>query len=161
MYYEKFQFYNPIKQNYKHIACLAKLTEVPKKYFFPIIVFIGDSSIKTIHELPDYVITSRQEMVRYIKSHNQQIIDDDTLVRIRNVISSLHLDNTKDNRKKHIAHIKDIMSGQPFREIPLCPHCGSEMVKRQAKSGRNAGNFFAEKLHHYFLLGWFRHKYCL
>ena len=32
---EKYQFYNPIKQNYKHIACLSKLTKLPKKYFFP------------------------------------------------------------------------------------------------------------------------------
>jgi len=139
---EKYQFYNPIKQNYKHIACLSKLTKLPKKYFFPIVVFVGESSIKTNHELPDYVITSRHEMIRYIKSHKQLMIDDNTLLRVRNIINERRFERTYDNHQKHIAHIRDIISGQPFREIPLCPHCGSEMVKRQAKSGRNIGRFF-------------------
>lgn len=139
---EKYQFYNPIKQNYKHIACLAKLTNLPKKYFFPVIVFVGDSSIRTIHELPDYVTESRREMLRYIKSHTQKILDDNALAAVCNVIESQRLENSKENSRKHVQHAKDMASGQRSKEIPLCPRCGREMVKRQAKFGPYAGQSF-------------------
>lgn len=139
---EKYQFYNPIKQNYKHIACLAKLTNLPKRYFFPVIVFVGDSSIKTINELPDYVTESRREMLRYIKSHTQKILDDNALATVCNMIESQRLDNSEENTRKHVKHVRDMAAGQRSREIPLCPRCGREMVKRQAKIGPNAGQSF-------------------
>lgn len=139
---EKHQFYNPIKQNYKHIACLAKLTSLPKKYFFPVIVFVGDSSIKTINELPDYVTESRREMLRYIKSHTQKILEDNALAAICNMIETQRLENSKENSRRHVQHARDMASGQISREIPLCPRCGREMVKRQAKYGPNAGQSF-------------------
>ena len=139
---EKHQFYNPIKQNYKHIACLKKLTNLPQKYFFPVIVFVGDSSIRTINELPDYVTESRREMLCYIKSCTQKILDDNTLSTVYNIIESLRLENSKENTRNHVQHVRDMMSGQISREIPLCPCCGREMVKRQAKYGKNAGQTF-------------------
>ena len=139
---EKHQFYNPIRQNYKHIACLAKLTKLPEKYFFPVIVFVGDSSIKTINELPDYVTAGRKEMLRYIKSNTQKILDDNTLAAAYNMIESQRLENSKENTRKHVQYVRDMASGQRSREIPLCPRCGREMVKRQAKIGPNAGQSF-------------------
>lgn len=139
---EKHQFYNPIKQNYKHIACLAKLTNLSKKYFSSVIVFIGNSSIRTISQLPDYVTTSRREMLRYIRSHTQKTLDDKALLAIYNMIESQRLENSKENTHKHIQHVKDMAAGQISREIPLCPRCGREMVKRQTKIGPNAGQFF-------------------
>ena len=139
---EKYQFYNPIKQNYKHIACLAKLTNLPKKYFLPVIVFVGDSSIKTINELPDYVTEDRREMLRYIKSHTQKIFEDNALATVCNMIESQRLENSKENSRRHVQHARDMASGQRSREIPLCPRCGCEMVKRQAKYGPNAGQSF-------------------
>ena len=139
---EKYQFYNPIKQNFKHIACLESLTGLPRKYFFPVIVFTGDSSIKTINELPNYVTSNRREMVRYIKSHTRQLLNENTLTEVRKTIESKRLENSKKNCERHVQHVCYMMSGQKSREIPLCPRCGQEMVKRQAKSGKNAGQSF-------------------
>ena len=139
---EKYPFYNPIKQNYKHIACLAKLTKLPQKYFFPVIVFVGDSSVRTIHKLPDYVTEGRREMLRYIKSHTQKILDDNALSAAYNIIESSRLENSKENSRKHVQYARDMAFGQRSREIPLCPRCGRKMVKRQAKNGPNAGRSF-------------------
>ena len=52
------------------------------------------------------------------------------------------MENSKENTHNHIQHICDMMSGQTSREIPICPNCGREMVKRQAKHGQNAGQSF-------------------
>ena len=139
---EKHQFYNPIKQNYKHITCLAQLSGLPLKNFFPVIVFVGDSTIKTINELPAYVTPNRRKMIQYIRSHTRPIIDNNALTRFYDTIQSQRYENSKENKKKHVEHVKNIMSGQSTREIPLCPRCGCKMVKRQAKCGKNAGQSF-------------------
>lgn len=139
---EKHQFYSPIRQNYKHIACLVQLTGLPKKYFYPVIVFTGDASVKTICELPGYVTTGRREMLQYIRSHTQRIIDDNTLKIFHDVIRTRRCENSEENQKIHIEHVRSIMSGQRAREIPLCPRCGREMVKRQARHGKYAGQSF-------------------
>lgn len=44
------QFYNPVKQNYRHILELKKnITRLSKIPFYSVIVFYGDSELKQIH----------------------------------------------------------------------------------------------------------------
>ena len=81
-------------------------------------------------------------MLRYIKSHTQKILDDNTLAAVCNMIESQRLENSKENSRRHIQHARDMASGQRSREIPLCPRCGREMLKRQAKYGHNVGQSF-------------------
>ena len=140
-FHERYQFYNPIRQNYKHITCLAEYTHLSREYFSPVVVFVGNCSLKTINELPEYVCENKHSMICYIRSRTVHILDDDTLARLHLILQRL-AKNSHEAYQDHVEHVCDLVSGQTSRTIPRCPRCGREMVERQAKIGKNAGKKF-------------------
>lgn len=67
---EKHQFYNPIKQNAKHIAALKNsLTQLKHVPFYSIIVFYGSSEIKALSDIPfNCRVAYPSQVVKLIKS---------------------------------------------------------------------------------------------
>lgn len=55
--HSKVQFQNPLRQNYKHLAVLRRITRVPDSCFCNIVVFVGDAEFKT--PMPDNVVYLR------------------------------------------------------------------------------------------------------
>lgn len=138
----KNQFQNPFRQNHKHIMCLAELTELPEETFTHIIAFVGDCEIKTREKLPDALVTGGSSMISFIKSFSDEKIDTDMLESIRDCIIAGKLDNTLKNKRAHVTHVKKIIIEKEQPAELVCPKCGSPMIRRQAKSGANAGNHF-------------------
>lgn len=111
---EKYRFYNPIRQNNRHISILRKqLRQFENIPFFSIIVFFGDCEFKEINFVPKGTFLVKfprlYEVLELIKKNNEiapytnkrEIVD----VLKRAVINGESLDN----QKKHIENINDML----------------------------------------------------
>ncbi|WP_022942668.1 NERD domain-containing protein [Psychromonas hadalis] len=162
------KFQNPLHQNYKHTQTLASCLNLPSDQIYSVIVFIGDSTFKT--EMPQNVTYARG-CVEYIKTKQELHFTPEQVNEIVKSIEAGRLSRGLKTNLAHNKHVKSIIKGTAFVEPtsdatleavlePMfqtrletspktqqsfetaCPKCGSEMVLREAKKGKNAGNQF-------------------
>ena len=134
LYKQKYTFQNPLRQNYKHCQVIASALNLDNSLVHSVIVFIGDSEIKT--PLPANVCNGGTAYLNYIKQPREARIPLPELPRLIAAIQKLRLENTAENCTRHIAYIEQI------RIEPRCPRCGGKMEKRIAKNGPHAGKAF-------------------
>ena len=134
LYKQKYTFQNPLRQNYKHCQVIASALNLDNSLVHSVIVFIGDSEIKT--PLPANVCNGGTAYLNYIKQPREARIPLPELPRLIAAIQKLRLENTAENCTRHIAYIEQI------RSEPRCPRCGGKMEKRIAKNGPHAGKAF-------------------
>lgn len=159
------KFQNPLHQNYKHTKTLASCLDIPNEQIFSVVVFIGDSTFKT--EMPPNVTYARG-CITYIKSQTTQYFSPELVEGIVNKIESGRLTRGLKTNFQHNKHVKEIIKqkSEPidnaFEKVstakidsqvvdfsiseksmfPVCNKCGSSMVLRKAKKGKNIGNDF-------------------
>jgi len=104
IYKEKFSFYNPLHQNYKHLMTIKNLIAINKYQIFSLVVFVGDCQLKT--ELPENV-TYGKEVISYIKSKKEVVLNKMQIKEILNKLNSCRLENTRENKKIHINNVKN------------------------------------------------------
>ena len=144
----KNQFQNPFRQNYKHIATLAELLELPVDSMQHIIVFLGFCTIKTRDKMPDSLVTNASELIAFMNTFDQELFNDEMLDRIQNILFGCRLENTLSNRRKHIeyvgkiAHSKNSVPDSGKATVKICPVCGGKLVVRKSTRGANAGKNF-------------------
>ena len=131
------KFQNPLHQNYKHVKVLSSCLNVNENTLFSVIVFVGDSTFKTL--MPENV-TNGVGLVRYIKSKKEPILSQLEIKDIMLKIKAGRLAPSFKVHRAHVEHVKKIKQ-RKFSE-QSCPKCGSDMVIRTAKKGMNAGNQF-------------------
>ena len=134
LYKQKNTFQNPLRQNYKHCQVIASALNIDNSLVHSVIVFIGDSEFKT--PLPANVCNGGAAYLDYIKEPREARIPLPELPRLIAAIQKLRLENTAENRARHIAYVEQI------RSEPHCPRCGGKMEKRIAKNGPHAGKAF-------------------
>ncbi|WP_225756460.1 nuclease-related domain-containing protein [Cardiobacterium sp. Marseille-Q4385] len=134
LYKQKNTFQNPLRQNYKHCQVIASALNIDNSLVHSVIVFIGDSEFKT--PLPANVCNGGAAYLNYIKEPREARIPLPELPRLIAAIQKLRLENTAENRIRHIAYIEQI------RSEPRCPRCGGKMEKRIAQNGPHAGKAF-------------------
>lgn len=134
LYKQKYTFQNPLRQNYKHCQVIASALNLDNSLVHSVIVFIGDSEIKT--PLPANVCNGGTAYLNYIKQPREARIPLPELPRLIAAIQKLRLENSAENCTRHIAYIEQI------RSEPRCPRCGGKMEKRIAKNGPHAGKAF-------------------
>lgn len=103
-YTNKFQ--NPLDQNYQHVETLKSILELTDQQIFSIVVFVGSGTFKT--EMPDNVING-PELIRYIKSKDQQVILSTDVQMILSKIESERLVPSRETTMAHIDHIEQIV----------------------------------------------------
>ena len=79
----KYRFYNPIKQNERHIEVLKQCLGCPKEYFIPVVVFSRNSDLRISTESP---VLYTDTMLRYIDSFNYPSIKKNEMSAIDNKI---------------------------------------------------------------------------
>lgn len=136
------QFQNPFRQNYKHISCLAELTGFSQDAFTHIIVFVGDCHIKTRDRLPESLVTGGCVLIRFIHSHSEKKFSHDMLDTLQNRILKGLIDNSRENKRTHVEHVKELIATKNVQADPTCPQCRSSMIRRRAKVGVNTGKYF-------------------
>lgn len=134
----KFQFYNPIRQNYGHVKTLAELLGLDENCFHSIIWFNPDCEIKTPHELPTFVMN--RGLISYIKNKTQPLLNEEKIAQILSIIQSSKMNDQSGVNSQHRENVKRHIEKK--QNHPTCPHCQSPMVKRTAKKGNNADKEF-------------------
>lgn len=147
----KFKFQNPLRQNYRHTKCLAEFLGVTHEKLHSVVMFWGETTFKT--EMPANVLD--KGYTSYIKGKTDVIFSDEEVDEIVEAIQSGKLPRTWATRKQHIASLKERHSQAEAKveevpppqshagfDDPCCPICSSQMMKRSAKKGANAGNQF-------------------
>ena len=125
----KQRFQNPLRQNYRHIECLAEFLNLERRFLHSVVFFIGECEFKT--PLPPNVLCSG--LSSHIKSFNtvlltqQQVLDFEW--KLRDVKTSGGL-----TKSDHLASLS-----RRHASTDVCPRCGGRMVTRTAK---NSGNQF-------------------
>ncbi len=128
----KFQFQNPLRQNYKHMKAVQNFLNVNMSNIFSVVVFTGDSEFKS--EMPDNVI-ELYKLPSYLNSFKEQILSIETVEKLSRKMTNYLLESKIDETD----HVENVINNL---NNPICPKCGSQMVLRTAKKGRSAGSQF-------------------
>lgn len=100
---KKCSFQNPLRQNYKHTKTLAYLLELPHELFHSIVVFTNNAELKT--NMPNNV-GHFYDMLAYIKSFNDEIIDHKLKLRILKLIDIIRLAEGRKTNRQHVQYLK-------------------------------------------------------
>lgn len=111
---QKYRFYNPIKQNSKHIQALKQqLKYHPEVPYHSVVVFYGDCVLKDISYVPNgnFIAKSNRvkEVIKHIiKTNEAATYKDKTTIRgiLQRAVRNGDDDNIKD---RHSNHIKDLL----------------------------------------------------
>ena len=106
IYKRKNKFYNPVRQNYKHVKTVESLLKCSKDIIYNTVVFSSNCEFKT--DVPGGVV-KLNILIPFIKSFNNEIINEDQVVEYARKIEKVRLDNTLYNKIKHINHVNDIL----------------------------------------------------
>ena len=137
---ETHNFYNPIWQNRTHIGSLKKILNNVTQYFSTI-VFSENTNLDKIIVDSDETLICKIDNLKYVintiwKAY-PTVLTDSEIESIYNVLLPYE-GATKEEKKKHIEEVKEIAEKAKNK----CPLCGSELVLRTAKKGKNAGHQF-------------------
>lgn len=161
IYRHKTKFQNPLRQNYKHTACLQSLLGLTQEQIKSVIVFTGECTLKTKDKLPAHV-TYPRTCVGYIRNHREQVFTGEEVAAISATIQENRLTPSWKTHRQHVQYVKELQSEddvKPFQGAApaigedkeqqrcadsekICPQCGSAMLLRTAKRGSSAGNQF-------------------
>lgn len=136
----RFQFQNPLHQNYRHIKSLEEFLGLPAPMFHSVVAFVGETcELKT--KLPENVV--RYSPFGYIKSKTDVLLSDE---QVESVVASIKSGmrpknllglSTRATKQEHLQSLKD-----RHASTTKCPKCGGELVLRTVKNGANAGGQF-------------------
>lgn len=130
------RFQNPLRQNFKHVKAIESLINIPIEKIFSVIVFVGGSTFKTT--MPEHV-THAGGYIRYIKSKTKVIFTESEVKEIFHRISSERLQPSFATNREHIKNLK--LRNHLDSKL-LCPKCGSQMLLKTVKSGKQVGSQF-------------------
>ncbi len=136
VYGHKYRFRNPLKQNYGHVKSLQKLLNVPESCFIPVVVFVGDATLRL--KTKSVVLKSNQ-LNNYVETFKSPTFTADEVSGIIERINSANIES-KIMRDRHVATIrKRIKQDEIDIERGICPKCGAELVKRTGRYGSFLG----------------------
>lgn len=133
---KRFNFQNPIHQNYKHLKALQAALEIGPEYVHSVIAFVGESTFKT--EMPANV-TQGMGSIRYIKAFQQPVFSEAQVTAMLHTLQAGRLAPTRATRREHVQRLKQRSDPSALRQ---CPRCGSALVVRTFKSGSKTGQRF-------------------
>lgn len=124
----KFQFQNPLRQNYKHIKVVQKLLGVELQQMHNVVAFVGSAEPKTT--LPVNVVWGVRELSGFIISKHTIHFTDLEIQRFFQCLSSNSLEPSRQTNREHVKNLKT-MAAERENNRSMCPKCGSKLVKRK------------------------------
>ena len=128
----KYQFQNPIHQNYKHVKAVQDFLGIDSKSVFNVVVFTGKSEFKT--DMPENVL-ELHHLLPYIKVQTKILFTGEKVEALSQKLRD-YIEHASDKEEEHL---KNIVNN---RMHPICPRCGKPMVLRMARKGSGAGSEF-------------------
>ncbi len=133
LYGKKYQFQNPLRQNYRHTKALSDFLGVDHSKIHSVVMFWGECEFKT--SMPENVMM--RGWAKHVKSKTEILFTDDEVDRICEAIRTGRLPATWKTRNVHLQSLKE-----RHRTDNVCPKCGRELVLRTAGKGPKAGSPF-------------------
>lgn len=137
IYGNKYQLYNPIKQNQGHIKALSRiLTDIHPNLFISIVAFSRQATLK--NRYLDNVVYWNQ-INKVIRSYSQKRMSTEQVQRAYSTLQAAN-NTSKDSKKQHIHNVR----GQIYRNYVsvsngYCPCCGGKLVLRSGQYGQFYG----------------------
>ncbi|WP_276917722.1 NERD domain-containing protein [Aneurinibacillus aneurinilyticus] len=128
---QRYEFYNPIKQNEQHIKALRTVLNDSASLLpiVSIIVFVGTKNIEV--EATKAIVIRESELLTVIRNHvnekltMQQTYEMTDMLQKMNIISEAMREQ----------HVKDIQKRGEQVEKGICPSCGEALVERTGQYG--------------------------
>ncbi|MGN0826945.1 MAG: NERD domain-containing protein [Kiritimatiellia bacterium] len=136
-YRKKYQFQNPLRQNYLHICALAKGLGLPRNCFQSVVAFTESCKFRT--PMPPKVVWSSQ-LTGYIRAFDSVVLSAARVQQIVEAIVKLSESLDASRIQRHVLNLQARHSALS-RENPRpnCPCCGRRMVLR---TNRKTGEGF-------------------
>lgn len=133
MYGKKYNFRNPLMQNYAHIRALKNLLKLKdNSKFISIVAFANACDIKV--KTKKHVIYINQ-IKNVINTYKIPIFSEEEMKNIASKILKNNIDSFN-NRREHVSNIKSRVN-ENNRKVAsgICPKCGGSLMKRSGKYG--------------------------
>ena len=133
---QKFQFYNPIKQNNTHIKALSTLFQLPPQEFTSYIVFSAQCKLVRIPLLTENtIVVQRPDMLSYLRQDLASRSICYSLAQLESLANIIdqYAHPSEEEKLRHAKSVKDRVYGN------ICPFCGSPLVLRHGKYGEFLG----------------------
>lgn len=137
LYGKKFQFQNPLHQNYRHTKALQEFLQVDESNLISFVMFWGDCEFKTA--MPENVRSTGY--TSFIKGHTQvRFTDDEVQAMVEAIQTGKMPKGIVKSWQTRAAHLQslEVRHGS----ATTCPKCSSPLVLRTVKSGERAGQQF-------------------
>jgi len=128
----KYQFQNPVRQNYKHVRAVQDFLGINPKTIFNVVVFTGNSTFMT--EMPENVM-KLYDLLPYIKSHTEILFNTEKSKELTQKLRD-YMEHASFNEESHMENLVQNL------KHPICPKCGKPMILRMARKGPGAGSEF-------------------
>ena len=132
LYGKKYQFGNPLKQNYRHTKCLSEYLDLDHELFHSVVFFIGECEFKT--PMPENVLS--RGLSRYIESFDEHLLTHEQVQRVAQGLRTLK-DSSGLSKSDHMESLRERHGSSTE-----CPRCGGSLVRRTAKQGKYVGQAF-------------------
>ena len=140
----KYNFKNPINQNYGHVKVLEELLRLENSKFVPIVCFSNDVKLKIKSK---NIVVQLDNLVETITKFNNQILQDN-IDEIVNIIKANNIVD-RQKRKKHVEEIKNKLKEENNKvNDMICPKCGGKLVLKNGKYGNFIGCSNYPKCHY-------------
>lgn len=132
-YQKKYQFQNPLRQNYMHTKCLADFLRIDHSKIYSLVIFWGKCQFKT--QMPENVLNNKY--TGYIKSKKQILFTNDEVDKI-----CQELQRIKDNTPflSGWRHARSL--NKRYGSSTVCPKCGGNLLERTSHTGKRARQRF-------------------
>ena len=136
MYGKKYEFRNPLKQNYYHVKMLQTLLQLSQNKFIPIVVFLKGATLKCN---TSGNVVKISHLNRTIKRYYEVILDDEEVHRIIMILTEQNIKDRK-YKKVHVKKVKEnIYVKTQIIKSGRCPRCNGMLVERKGKYGKFIG----------------------
>jgi restriction system protein len=133
---QKWQFQNPLRQNYKHVKVVQALLGIKSEQLENVVVFVGSAEQK--NALPANVLWSQRELVSYIRSKTFEHFSNSQIQTFAGQLVKNKLDANRETKRAHIKHVK-LNAIAKQNDKTKCPRCAAALVER---SNRKSGEKF-------------------
>lgn len=132
VYGRKYQFRNPIKQNFSHVAALSKLLGLSLSNFIPVVVFLNGVTLKCdAHATVLYC----GQLIDFIMGYKYSIFDSEEILYLSQKLESAIVQD-KERERTHINSVsREIIKRRILINNGICPRCKGLLVERKGTFG--------------------------
>ena len=133
IYGNKYEFRNPILQNYGHVNSLKQvLGDYKSVPFISIVAFSRQANLRVSSNIP---VVYWSQILDVIRGYENPVIKESDVIRITRLLMASNTDS-KETRKDHVKNVRaNVKKRQETIASDKCPRCGGNLVLRKGKYG--------------------------